>query len=188
MASSMFSFAGTLFKQNIFDAARYFGYHPSENHKFSDGPNPAIKRTIERLQQQSTKNPQAIKDPRTLAKQQTPEGTPAIGAETSPAATADGTPRSPSPKDMYPYDRVKANINGAWTEMRKRLAQKWRPLRELPPPGCILVSGLVELETNNAYIVIDVYSWWDPKTRKHDSKSMWMGLRRMQMKQQVPHR
>jgi hypothetical protein len=75
-----------------------------------------------------------------------------------------------------------------WQEFRKKFAQTWKPLRELPPRGAVLVSGLVELETSKAYIVIDVIAWWDPKTRKYDVRSMWMGLRRLQMKNQAPMR
>ncbi len=194
VATSVFTFAGTLLKQNILDMAKFFGYQPAHPAQAPNAPSTAIvKRTLERLQQQATKQPDAIKGP---------------GDITSPTSTASsrlnkasaGQPASPStaenpdltkpasPKDFYPYDRVRSNIDSAWVELRKKLAQKWRPLRDFPPRGCVLVTGLVELAGPRGYVVIDVSAWWDPKTRKYDSKSMWMGMRRLQMKHQAPQR
>jgi len=83
---------------------------------------------------------------------------------------------------------VRNHIGGAWVELKKKLQEAWQPMKPLPPSGCILVSGLVELEGPKACVVLDVAAWWDPKTRTYDRKSMWLGLRRVSPKVQVPAR
>jgi hypothetical protein len=69
---------------------------------------------------------------------------------------------------------------------RSKLQQTWRPAPNYPPRGSILVSGMVELESNKAYLVFDVSAAWDPKAKGYDPRSMQLRLRRFQAKQQAP--
>ncbi|KAF8860049.1 hypothetical protein BDZ45DRAFT_703998 [Acephala macrosclerotiorum] len=69
---------------------------------------------------------------------------------------------------------------------KAKLAQTWKPARDFPPRGSILVSGLVELDTPKAWLVFDVKAAWDPKARAYDPRSMHVQLRRMQLKKQGP--
>jgi hypothetical protein len=75
---------------------------------------------------------------------------------------------------------------GPMLAFKSKLAQTWRPAPNYPPRGCIIVSGLVELDSPKAWLVVDVKAAWDPKTRTYDPRSMHLGLRRMQMKKQGP--
>jgi hypothetical protein len=69
---------------------------------------------------------------------------------------------------------------------KQKFSQTWRPYPTYPPRGSISVSGLVELDSPKAWLVFDVRSAWDPKTKQFDPTSMQLKLRRMQMKQQAP--
>lgn len=66
------------------------------------------------------------------------------------------------------------------------LAQKWRPAKGHPPRGCILVSGLVEVDSPKAWMVFDVRAAYDPKTREYDGRTLNVSLRRHQPKRQGP--
>lgn len=94
-----------------------------------------------------------------------------------------------APQELFPgHDTIRSLTSKPWREFRQKLSQTYKPRREQPPRGAVLVSGLVELDTSKASIVIDVFAWYNPKTRRFDGKSMWMGLRKVQMKTQSPLR
>ncbi|KAM0329463.1 hypothetical protein ACHAQA_004772 [Verticillium albo-atrum] len=83
---------------------------------------------------------------------------------------------------------VRQMSSGPWVEFVKKLSQTWKPTRNYPPRGSIIVSGFVEIETSKGFIVVDVSSYWNPKTKKFDSRSLFMNVRRIQMKVQSPAR
>lgn len=207
VAASMFSFAGTMLKQNVAEIAKMLGYEP-KSPVLPVNPNAIIEKTLKQLG--ARPRPEASKESGVLPapNHQTPDGTatPNIAADRStrspsplgPAASKATSPTTPeiptdpdkpaSAKDLVPHSSFQAHYAGPWAAFKRKLAQKWRPMRDLPPRGAIRVSGLVELEGPRAYAVIDVVGWWNPKTRKFDPASMFMGLRRLQMKQQGPMR
>jgi len=213
---STWAFAGTMFKQNFQDLLRAFGFEPKSSPDLhspttpqgtptapgSPSPlpsqhHPDIQRALQRLQQQATKRPEEVKDPRAMASQN--QGAGAYGAGSSPlppgAATPSGaSPGKPNPDpkqsgDLLPNqagaDRVPSE---PWKAFKEQFARAWRRAPEQPPRGSILVSGLVELEAPRGYTVVDVVAYWDPKTRQFDNKSMMVRLRRLQAKNQAPIR
>jgi len=81
---------------------------------------------------------------------------------------------------------LRSHLLQAFMAFKTKFAQTWRPAPDYPPRGSILVSGLIELDSPKAWLVIDVRAAWDPKTRQYDLRSMYLGMRRLQMKRQAP--
>jgi hypothetical protein len=81
---------------------------------------------------------------------------------------------------------LKLHLLRAFVAFKTKFAQTWRPAPNYPPRGSILVSGLIELDSPKAWLVIDVRAAWDPKTKQYDPRSMHLGMRRLQMKRQAP--
>lgn len=69
---------------------------------------------------------------------------------------------------------------------KAKMAQTWKPVKDYPPRGSILISGFVEVDAPKAWLVFDVKAAWDPKTREFDARSMILSLRRFQQKKQGP--
>jgi hypothetical protein len=88
-------------------------------------------------------------------------------------------------KDNTP-PALKLHLQRAFMAFRTKFAQTWRPAPNYPPRGSILVSGLIELDSPKAWLVIDVRAAWDPKTKQYDPRSMHLAMRRLQMKRQAP--
>jgi len=81
---------------------------------------------------------------------------------------------------------LKLQLLKAYVAFKTKFAQTWRPAPNYPPRGSILVSGLIELDSPKAWLVIDVRAAWDPKTKQYDPRSMLLAIRRLQMKRQAP--
>jgi hypothetical protein len=88
-------------------------------------------------------------------------------------------------KDNTP-SALNSHLLQALMAFKTKFAQTWRPAPNYPPRGSILVSGLIELDSPKAWLVIDVTAAWDPKTKQYDPRSMYLGMRRLQMKKQAP--
>jgi len=193
MALSIFAFTGALLRDNALTVARLFGYE-AKSPPPTNGLNPAIEQTLRRFAARSKpdgKPAEAQSEARELpgAKWQTPDGsaTPATGSASAAAPSQDpDSAKPPSAKDLIPHSTMYAITHGPWSAFLKKWKETWRPMRDLPPRGCVMVSGLVELETKHGYLVIDVFAWWNPKTQKFDTRSMFTRLRRLQLKTQGP--
>ncbi|KAH8905798.1 hypothetical protein BR93DRAFT_928371 [Coniochaeta sp. PMI_546] len=214
---STWAFAGTMLKQNAQDLLRAVGYESKSPPAFPTSPapqgtsagapgnppplpsqhHPDIQRALQRLQQQATKRPEDIKDPRAMASQN--QGDAAYGSSPSPPPTGTSHPPGTSPDrsksdqekagDLFPGQAAAQSISAEpWKAFKQQFLKAWKRVPEQPPRGCILVSGLVELEAPKGYTVVDVVAYWDPKTRQFDNKSMMVRLRRFQMKNQAPIR
>lgn len=214
---STWAFAGTMLKQNAQDLLRALGYESKSPPAFPTSPapqgtsagapgnppplpsqhHPDIQRALQRLQQQATKRPEDIKDPRAMASQN--QGDAAYGSSPSPPPTGSSHPPGTSPDrsksdqekagDLFPGQAAAQSISAEpWKAFKQQFLKAWKRVPEQPPRGCILVSGLVELEAPKGYTVVDVVAYWDPKTRQFDNKSMMVRLRRFQMKNQAPIR
>lgn len=72
------------------------------------------------------------------------------------------------------------------TAFRNTLAQTWKPAQAFPPKGSILVGGMVELESPLAFIVLDISTAWDPKTKSFEQRCMNLKVRRISPKTQRP--
>jgi hypothetical protein len=215
LAVTTWAFAGVLLKQHAQDLLRAIGYNsknPSDLHTpnlpqgtptapgspstLPSQHHPDIQRALQRLQQQATKRPEDVKDPRAMASHGTDDA--AFGA--SGSSTPAGTARPPSATttnksnqdrksstDLFPAQSSSPPAAlTPWEAFKAILSQNLKRTPEQPPRGSVLVSGLVELEAPKGYTVIDVVAYWDPKTRQFDNKSMMVRLRRLQAKNQAP--
>jgi hypothetical protein len=93
--------------------------------------------------------------------------------------------RTQEAKDSTP-PALKLHLLQAYMAFKTKFAQTWRPAPNYPPRGSILVSGLIELDSPKAWLVMDVKAAWDPKTKTYDARSMQVVIRRFQMKRQAP--
>jgi hypothetical protein len=83
-------------------------------------------------------------------------------------------------------DTVQGHFSKAVMAFKSKLGQTWRPAKDYPPRGSILVTGFVEVDSPKAWLVFDVKAAWDPKTKSYYEKSTSLSLRRLQMKKQGP--
>ncbi|KAK1998093.1 hypothetical protein LX36DRAFT_48132 [Colletotrichum falcatum] len=141
---------------------------------------------------------QKTQRPLPSANRQTPDGTPAENASHNVGKTADprqtDDPESGG-KTNFVMDTAISQAEGMkhitgrpvrefWT----KLSETWSVPKQYPPRGCILVSGFVECDLPKASVVIDVWGFWNPRTKTFDSGLTFMSLRRFQPKRQAPLR
>ena len=198
VAISLWAVGKSMVSHSLAQAARFIGLdiddhsHPPP----TAGPpsplptshNPEVQRVLERMRQQATKRPEEVRDPSAMSAAGNAPTNTAAGPVGKPV-TLPQRPSIANNTNGRPADSLLGQppgTGGAWEEFRKKYNQVWKPIRPDPPRGCFAVSGLVEIETPRAYLVVDVLAWYNPKTRDHDRPSMWMALRRMQYKQQGP--
>ncbi|KAK2027582.1 hypothetical protein LX32DRAFT_592412 [Colletotrichum zoysiae] len=185
MAVSTWAFTSTLVKQHVTGMSRALGFEfikPAQ-------PFPPIR----------SGNVQAkTEGPLPSANRQTPDGTPAENASHNVSKTAD--PRQTDDgesggKTNFVRDAAISQVQGMKhitagpvREFWKKLSQTWSPPVQYAPRGCVLVSGFVEFDMPKAVAVIDVWGFWNPRTKKFDSGLTFMGLRRFRLKRQEPLR
>ncbi|CAK7200638.1 hypothetical protein SEUCBS139899_003336 [Sporothrix eucalyptigena] len=192
VALSASSFITTLFRENINNVSRYFGFggigpaDDVEPPRSTLGHNPqevkamaaeVMRRRLEEIEAENARERSDKKDTGVL----TPPTPPTAS---TPAST--DPDRIPTARDLIPFESVRASIDEAWIQFKKKLAETWLPLRPQPPGGSVGVSGLVELQSPNSRIMIEVMAFWDPKTRKYDAPTMHMKLRSIRPRTQMP--
>lgn len=192
---STLAYLTTMTRLTVQDFMARFGYEPKGQpalpglpgvHGASTVPasqhHPDIQKVLARIQQQATKRPQDVKDPRAMS-----EGTTAAGSH-GPLPTTDKSKQEG--EDLRKKFGIQlGGIEGeSWNAFKQNWGRMLRRKPEVPPRGCIAVSGLVELETSKAFVVFDVVGWWNPKTKAYHDQSMQIRLRRAQLKQQRPFR
>lgn len=212
---STWAFAGAMVKQNAQDLIRAIGYEPKSSPDLSASTtsqatptaagsppplpsqhHPDIQRALQRLQQQATKRPEEVKDPRAMASQNQEDAAYRAASTTpTPVATPAGSSSNKSKADqkgrgdLLPGQAAAQSVSSEPLKaFKQQLSKAWKRVPEQPPRGSVLVSGLVELEAPKGYTVLDVVAYWDPKTRQFDNKSMMVRLRRLQAKNQAPIR
>lgn len=67
-----------------------------------------------------------------------------------------------------------------------QISKQMRSTMNLHPRGSVMVSGLVEIEAEKAFLVFDIVAAWDPKKKEYHAESMRLVLRRVQKKRQPP--
>ncbi|KAK5651636.1 hypothetical protein OQA88_11811 [Cercophora sp. LCS_1] len=141
--------------------------------------NTQIQKAVDTLRQQATKRPDQVSDPSNMAMAPKP-----------PSATSNAPAEGQEPaKRFWAVDKVRAGMSESpWESFKKTLGKTWTPIKSVPPRGSIAVSGLVEIESSKAWVVIDVFAWYDPKAKAFDMNSTMMRLRRVQFKLQAPMR
>ncbi|EFQ33646.1 uncharacterized protein GLRG_08575 [Colletotrichum graminicola M1.001] len=185
MAVSTWAFASTLFKQHFTAISRALGFESSKPVQ----PFPPIR---------GGNVQQKTQGPLPSANRQTPDGTPAENASHDVSKTADSRqtdgPESGGKTNFVRdvaishAEGMKHITAGPVREFWKKLSQTWWSPNRYPPRGCVLVSGFVECEMPKAVVVIDVWGFWNPKTKMFDSDLTYMRLRRFQPKRQGPLR
>ncbi|KAK0668210.1 hypothetical protein QBC41DRAFT_127111 [Cercophora samala] len=201
MALSTWALGKALVGRSFSSVAQFFGFegdnstHPPDR-PVGAGPLPLptnhtseVQKALERIRAQATKRPEDVNDPRSISPApNTPPG-PARDKPISIPPNRPSTEPNGRPEKFFGQEKVQSIVGlKPWEEFMKTYSKVWRPIRPDPPRGCFVVSGLIEIETSRGFVVIDVLSWYNPSTRSHDPKSMWMSLRRMQYKQQAPMR
>lgn len=211
VAQSAPAFVSTLFRQNMQNVAKYFGYEVEEPAPLNSLA-AMLKKKLEEAERRAAKHNGTSVDSsssRRVTSASTSEaaaaaaGTenaaglpaanvtadgqqPATATATATASASEDANKPVNAKDMIPFNSLRPGIEDAWAEFKKKLSQTWLPLRPQPPGGCVGVSGLVELQSANSRIMIEVSAFWDPKTRKYDAQTMHMKLRSIRPRNQVP--
>ncbi|KAH6657332.1 hypothetical protein BKA67DRAFT_186298 [Truncatella angustata] len=98
--------------------------------------------------------------------------------------SADG--KQPSAKDVHGVREVSGHTAGAWQALRQKWQQVWKPKKPFPPRGSVKFSGLVEVASPKASLVVDVLAWYDPKTNSVDGKTLRLALRAIKPRQMSP--
>ncbi|KAJ0165102.1 hypothetical protein CTA2_12356 [Colletotrichum tanaceti] len=137
---------------------------------------------------------QKAEGPLPSANRQTPDGTPAENASHSVSKTADSRQEDGLPSGgstnfvretaMAQVESMKHITQGPVRAFWRKLQQSWRQPRQYPPRGCVVVSGFVECDLPKAMVLIDVWGFWDPKTKSFHPGSTVLNLRRIQLKRQ----
>ncbi|WQF84209.1 hypothetical protein CDEST_09223 [Colletotrichum destructivum] len=181
MALSTWAFTSTLVKQHLTEFSRALGFASSTPaHSF-----PPV---------QGGNMQQKAEGPLPSANRQTPDGTPAENASHSVSKTADSRQedglqsggRTNFVRDtaMAHVEGMKQITQGPVREFLRKLQQTWRQPRQYPPRGCVMVSGFVECDLPKAMVLIDVWGFWDPRTKSFHPGSTILNLRRIQLKRQ----
>ncbi|KAI0446412.1 hypothetical protein F4803DRAFT_503452 [Xylaria telfairii] len=197
---SAWSFVSALVTQNAMNFAKFLGYETQRD------PATSMQQAIDRLQQQIKKQPgksttvppplpsQGRAGDGSTASPLPPVDERAAGSTRTPETMGTGAgvdnalPTVPKAKDMYVIRTAREHTSGPWNNFVNSLAKKWRAPPAYPPRGSLRVSGLVEIETSRALLVVDCVGWWDPQTKKFDPKTLSLSLRAVRPKVQSPLR
>jgi hypothetical protein len=106
----------------------------------------------------------------------------------TPQGTPDSNAPQTKPSELQLSELTRLYLSRPFTAFKAKFFQVYKPLRDYPPRGSIVVTGLVELESPRAYLVMEVDAAWNPKTNKYDSRSMAMKLKSVSPKKQGPLR
>ena len=190
LAQSFWSFSKALLADDVTRVAKMLGFQTRP-------PPPTVEKILSRHQELMRGGPPPTKD----GPQKTPQ--PLLGDANKamiPTQISD-KPNPPEGKRLGDGEEgsvinrerlrqtgiaFKLHFDRAITAFKMKLAETWKPVRDYPPRGSILVGGLVEIESPHAMLVFDVKAAWDPKTKCYDARSMNVRLRRVQPKKQAP--
>ncbi|KAI1005355.1 hypothetical protein K3495_g2863 [Podosphaera aphanis] len=81
---------------------------------------------------------------------------------------------------------LRQGYSGPLSAFKKTFTKSWKRPVCYPPRGSFSVSGLIEIDTSKAFLVFEVIAFWDPQTKSYDTDSLALGLKRIQLKKQVP--
>lgn len=195
VAQSSWSFSKVLFRQNMVKIAEMLGISTRK-------PQPSLEDLLANRKNRAVAGLVKPEDLAVLPRQRPPRRLPppkkpeeadnnnngdsiiAKGHSTHPENA--GATTAADARLQMSLTRMKMHLLSAIIAFRVKLAQTWKPPIVYPPRGSIIVSGLIELDTPRAWLVVDVKAAWDPKEREFVHESMQLTLRRMQMKRQSP--
>ncbi|KAI9047503.1 hypothetical protein LZ554_008220 [Drepanopeziza brunnea f. sp. 'monogermtubi'] len=147
----------------------------------SGTPPPAIDRLV-------TQNQKLLKGPPQVPQLPPSDAPPpkALDGGEKPALMGKGSELGKGTEGAQLTNAIQAYFVKPIAAFKAKLAQTWRPAPLLPARGSILVSGMVELDCPNAWLIFDVKAAWDPKKKEYDHAGILIQLRRMQFKKQAP--
>ncbi|RFU32774.1 hypothetical protein B7463_g3555, partial [Scytalidium lignicola] len=184
LAQSFWAFTKVLVTQEFQQLANLIGINTDQSSKALD--------PLEVLRQRQMQRPNPAPSPDGPPKQPSlTDAATAMGAMSFPSKTPMvGKDSQDVDTTAGPATKVGMGLHAHFMRpimaFKMKLAQTWRSANALPPRGCIIVSGMVEINAPKAWLVFDVTAAWDPKTKAYDSKSLALRLRRVQMKKQWP--
>lgn len=65
----------------------------------------------------------------------------------------------------------------AWDQLMHNLRAIWKRKTQYPPPGCVKLEGIVNVETPRNIVFLSVVAFYNPKTDRFDGRSLSMSLR-----------
>jgi hypothetical protein len=215
LAMGFWAFGTMAVKETARDVARYFGFasedssgapgipqnrpgppsSPSSPPPLPSSPGPEVQKELQRLRQEATRRPQEVSDPSSLASSagaapaapSTPRDKP-MSVSNKPALdqSNQGTPEQ---QKSWVEDMILAFSNSEpWKKLKETYHRERRPPRPDPPRGCIIVTGLVQLETTRGWVTCELLAYYDPKTKAYAPGTTRISVWRAQPKQQGPLR
>lgn len=201
VALGLWAFGTAMVKEQARQAAGYFGFasedpnntqarpNPGPQSPLPSSPSPEVRKALERIRQGTTRRPDEVDDPSSMSS----------SAGAAPHDKAMGVPDKPAVDQRGPSEKetVEREHRGLKLPLGDAMSQPWKKLREAyvrersalrpdPVRGSLLVSGLVEVQTTHACIVVDIWGWYDPKTKSHSPGTVRLRVRRVQKKVQRP--
>lgn len=196
MMSGAAAFAKAFFQEHVNAISNYFGYNTSGNKpsitietqlkakKMMDAHRAALNAS--RPSPSSESRPSESPSPSASELDRPP---PRSGHATPNTAASGREASKPSDKDAGSFSSpLPATIAGPWQAFKDNFLRAWQPLRFHPPRGCILVQGIVCLDTPKGRAHIDVKAWYHPKARKFHYPSMFLHMRAFTPLEQSPLR
>ncbi|KAL2022103.1 hypothetical protein VTK56DRAFT_6147 [Thermocarpiscus australiensis] len=197
-AISFWTLGTVLLKQKMMELANYLGFG-AERTSIVDVPRPPlaasqnseIERALGRIRQEATRRPEEVKDPSSLA---SPRASPTDASK--PRGETLGVTGKP-PLDQRSEVSAGQRSWGKdsprsvealtpWQRFFKTYSGLRVPNIDFPPRGCVVVSGLVEIETSRTLLHVSVLMYYDPKTRALDQRNMHVVLRKVIPKELRP--
>ncbi|KAL2150921.1 hypothetical protein VTH82DRAFT_6019 [Thermothelomyces myriococcoides] len=203
MALGFWAFGKEAVKQTAHDVARYFGFasedpdglqtrqNPAAPPPLPPSQNPEIQRALQRLRQGTTRRPEQVDDPGSIpssprAQSSAPAAAPdkSLGMPEKP--TVDQSNRGPSKEKGFTEELIESfSSSEPWKRLKETYQREQRLIKLDPPRGSILVTGIIELQTERAIIFLDVASWYNPKTKSYALETTTVSVRRIRPKYAV---
>lgn len=178
LATSVWAFSWSLFKQHLQDAARVLGFSTKPSEPVSGQ---VLAKAAESMAQrgQSKKIPPRIQEPGSMSSStKTPSG-PVTDNPNKPIPLSEDSREEDDrirPQDLYPYESIRQHIQEAWSDLLMSLKRRWHRTPNFPPRGCVLVGGMVRLTTSSGWVLVQCRGWWNPKTKKFEFDNVVLAL------------
>lgn len=192
-------------KQTTLEVARYLGFsseepgraqtptNPATPPPLPSGPGPEVQKALQQIRQQATRRPEEVNDPGSMS--------PSASAPSATSSTARDKPipvpekptlgqnnqGTPDQKTWFQEMVLSVTSSQPWKQLKQTYSKEQRPFKADPPRGSVCISGLIELETPKAYVVLDVITWYDPKTNSRAPGTTAIYFRKIRGKQVSPH-
>ena len=177
LMKSIWSFSKVLIAEDIKSVARFFGIQV--------GSPPTTIEQVLAKHAELTRLPQTKKESKD-GPSPLPPLTQTPGRTTIPTQPEVKAPQTKASEDEKIPLPLQGHLTKPLLAFKTEFQKSWKPAKNFPPRGSILVTGFVEVDSPRAWLVFDVRAAWDPRTKTYDPMSMVLSLRRLQMKKQGP--